>query len=203
MTRTIAIVALTILFAATAFAADGKLSYGVKLGLNMANQKIDPTPSGVTVKGRTGFGVGAIINYSMNEKMAIRTDILYLQKGSKMEATGYSGESNFTYLAIEPFWTYKFSEWSCKLNSKMASAFFQVGPEIGLCLSAKDKDDKDITGKKSTEIGLNVGVGINMPMGKGYLSPELRYNMGLTSAAENGGTKATNNGIGIMFGYMF
>jgi hypothetical protein len=202
MFRTIAIVALSILIASMAFAG-GKVTYGAKLGLNMANQTFDPKPAGVDIKGRTGFGVGGFVICPWKENMAFRTDVLYIMKGSKMEATGYSGENKFSYLEIDPYLTYKFAEWSCKLNSGKANSFFEVGPEIGLCLSAKDKDGKDITGKKSTEIGLNLGFGVNIPMGKSYLTPELRYNMGLTSAVENGGAKAKNNGIGILFGYSF
>ncbi len=197
------IVVLAVLLVASLSMAGG-WSYGIKAGLNMASLKLDPSPSGVTVKSRTGVGIGGVFNYNIDNKMDIRTDVLYLMKGAKTEWTGGSGEVKLDYLAIQPTFSYKFAEWNCKLNtSKMGSAFFEVGPEIAMKISAKDKDGNKIEDVKGTDFGLNLGFGINMPLSKGTLVPELRYSMGLAKVLDTGGQSWKTSGIGIMVGYMF
>ena len=144
--------------------------------------------------------------------MDIRTDVLYLQKGAKIEYTGGSTKMNLSYIAIQPTFTYKFANWDCKINpGHAASAFVGIGPDISLLASSKQDpapaSGSKVQGAKSSDIGLNIGVGVNIPVGNGHLSPELRYNLGLTKAVENtshGTTSSSkNNGIQIMFGYMF
>ncbi len=207
MLRKVTIVTIALLMVSSmAFA--GGWSYGAKLGLNIASMTYDPTlPSAVTVKSRTGFGIGGIVNYNLNDKMDIRTDVLYLQKGDKLDYPGGSGETKLDYIAIDPTFSYKFANWDCKINpGHAASAFFEIGPEIAIKMSAKDQDGKKIDDAKSSDIGLNIGVGVNIPVGMSHLTPEIRYNMGLTKAYDKStGTaqSAKNNGIQILFGYMF
>lgn len=207
MFRTVAFVIVAIL-AFGSLAVAGELSYGAKLGLNMASQTIDPKPSGL--KGRTGFGLGAVINYKLDDKMAITTDVLYLQKGSKYDAGTTTGEIKLDYLSIDPMFTYKFAKWDCKINpGHDANAFFAVGPELAMKISAKDQDGTKISDAKSMDFGLNIGAGVSIPMGKGHLVPELRYSMGMAKAIDAAATttspaySAKNGGIQILFGYMF
>ena len=196
-------IAMLVLSGAALANGDSKWSYGVKLGVNMANMTLDPSPSGLDMKMRTGLGIGGIVNYNLNEKMNVRTDVLYLSKGAKMEATGFSGENKISVLAINPMYTYQFATWACKLaHGKQAGAFAEVGPELALKLSAKDQDDKTLD-YSGTEVALNLGVGINIPVGAKMLSPELRYSMGLTNVSTKSGQTAKTSGIQIMFGYMF
>ncbi|MCX7834700.1 MAG: PorT family protein [bacterium] len=184
------------------YAAD--LRYGVKLGVNLANVSVDPAPSGIDYKTRTGFGFGGIVNYSINEKMDVRTEILYLMKGTKVEAGSVSNEWKVDNLVVAPFYTYTLAQWDCKINpGHDAKFFFQAGPEIGIKMQAKDKNGNNLTNWNSSEVALNIGAGLAIPVGPGHLIPDVRYSMGLTNLTTTSGLTVKSSGIQVMFGYLF
>lgn len=188
----------------SSFAVAADFSYGLKAGLNMASVSVDPSTPGVDYKSRMGFGFGGIVKYGLGEKMAIRTDVLYLMKGAKEERTGGDTEWKVDNLVIAPFFTYDLAKWDCKVSPGNDAAFFaQIGPEIGFNMTAEDKDGNELKDWESTEFALNIGAGLKIPMGGGALVPDLRYSMGLTNLTSTSGVTFKSSGIQIMFGYMF
>lgn len=202
--KNIAFVLLIVAFLLSNLTYAADLRYGAKLGVNLANVSVDPKPAGISYKTRTGFGFGGIVNYGLNDKMNVRTEILYLMKGAKAEFTGGDDEWKVANLVVAPFYTYTLAKWDCKINpGNDASFFFQAGPEIGIKMEAKDKNGNNLNNWNSSEVALNIGAGLTVPIGGGHLIPDLRYSMGLTNLSTASGLTVKSSGIQLMFGYLF
>ncbi len=168
-------------------AQEEKIRFGAKFGLNVSNQLGDQVAL-IDYKSRTDFHVGALVEIPLSSKFAFAPELVYSSQGSKTEADimfpGFSigGESTVTLNYI-----------NLPLMAKyyVAEGFsFQVGPQIGFLLSAKEKGsinengvisqiDVDTTDLyKDIDLGINFGLGYQLEMG---IFLDARYNVGLTN----------------------
>lgn len=171
--------------------------FGLKGGLNIANQKFEAQGNSMTANSIVGFQVGGFAEIKVAEKFAIQPEVLFSTEGSKLKAEGLELTFDLSYINIPVMAKFypadKFS--------------IQAGPQLGLLVSAKGKlndgskgDIKD--GYKSINFGLNLGAGYEFT--DNFLV-DLRYNFGLSDIAENNeeGGKITGSVFSIAFGYKF
>ncbi|GEC71849.1 Outer membrane protein beta-barrel domain-containing protein [Flavobacterium flevense] len=171
--------------------------FGLKAGLNIANQKFEAQGSSVTANSILGIQFGGFAEINVSEKFAIQPEVLFSTEGSKLKAEGTNVTFNLAYINIPVMAKFypveKFS--------------LQAGPQLGMLVSAKGEvnggNKEDIKeGYKSINFGLNLGAGYEFT---DNLLVDLRYNFGLSDIAENNeeGLKMTGSVFSIALGYKF
>jgi hypothetical protein len=174
--------------------SDNGFRFGVKAGVNFS----DITGKDVSsYNGRTSFHAGVVSEVMISDKFAFQPELLYSSQGSDYDDEGYSGTVTLDYLNIPLMAKYYVSgEFS-----------LEAGPQIGFLMSAKDdygsgEDDiKDYL--KSTDFGLNFGVGYKLESGLNFGA---RYNLGLSDLNDSDfdqGSSVKNSVIQVSIGYMF
>ena len=218
--------------------ASAQLTIGGKAGLNYSSYgtKVDPEPE-EKLEAATGIGfhVGAYMEFMFSDKIGIRPELLYSARKTSDTETGTStfdlfGTTTTIKTESDNKSTFSYLEVPILLNYKVNDNFsFQVGPGLGLLMSAKNKFDATTTtttttGGSSTTTtteesgdsdskeglrGLELGAvaGINYELESG-LSFGLRYWRGLSTLNEEtdfgGGTVKTNaNVFQLSLGYAF
>jgi hypothetical protein len=172
---------VVLLISASAFA---QLSGGVKGGLNLANWGGDAEGTDM----RPAFHVGGYVNFALSDAISLQPELLYNSVGFK------EGDGSLVadYISIPVMLLYNVNE---NFN-------IQAGPQLGLLMSAKAKEDGNSVDFKDfftgTDFGVNVGVGANF----GKLNAAARYCIGLANIIEDSGDqKVTNNVIQLSLGY--
>jgi opacity protein-like surface antigen len=185
------------------------LRLGVKAGANIAKVSVSNGPANYSYKDLTGFAAGVQADVALIPTMSIRTDVLYVQKGSKFTTpTTSDGKLKLDEFVIAPFWVLRFP-------LPKIIPFFQIGPEVGLNTLAKSEagGTSALVGPnyKKSDFSLNIGAGIILPFMSNDLTLDARYNLGLAdlnkgSVNTSNGTitpKTKTNGIQIFLGYNF
>lgn len=171
--------------------------FGVKAGLNIANQKFEVQGNSMTANSIVGFQVGGFAEIKVAEKFAIQPEVLFSTEGSKLKAEGLEFTFDLSYINIPVMAKFYPAE---KFS-------IQAGPQLGLLVSAKGKlndgskgDIKDAY--KSINFGANLGAGYEFT--DNFLV-DVRYNFGLSDIAENNEDdgKITGSVFSIAFGYKF
>ena len=171
-------------------------SFGLKAGLNMANLTSEPEGHSYDIK--TGVAMGGFLTYPLSDDIALQPELLYTQKGNEIESLDYSsggGDYATTVIKLDYIEIPILAKYSIS-PGESACPFVFVGPSIGILMGAKvDSEDlKDFC--KSTDIGLVLGGGVELESG---VSIDLRYDMGMTKAFDEGNSK--NTVISLMVGY--
>ncbi len=207
------------------FTAMAQLTYGPKLGLNLANVSGDDVEDS---KMLIGFNAGLMLNYGITDMFSAQAEVLYDVKGAKFEGVNEDGEEEdmpftLSYISIPLLAKATFGASDTKF-------YGEVGPTIGLLMGVKmdgESEAKVMTGidpvtfqpiyedvkykdyYKGTDIGIAIGAGTVLPAGGMKLLLGARYNMGLGTIAEEpeGGGDAGDikNGVisinaGLLFG---
>ncbi len=137
------------LFVVSAFSLTSSAQLNLKAGLTLANQVLDFGGISLAQNLKTGFLIGVNYEVPLAESTDLRPGIQFTLKGTNFEFGGMTvASNNFNYIEVPVDIVY---------NS--GSLSFHGGPYLGLLMSAKadGRDVKDDT--KSTEIGLNLGLG--------------------------------------------
>lgn len=167
------------------------VKFGVKGGLNLSSLTGDIEDA----KSLIGFHIGGFAEIKLTDKFAIQPELLYSTQGSKMKETVFTESFEYNnkldYLNIPVMAKYYVTE-----------AFnVEVGPQIGILLSAKvdGEDYKDEV--KSVDFGLGFGAGYNFTEN---LSLGLRYNLGLSNTIkEDSDYKVKNSVLALSLAYKF
>ena len=129
--------------------SDQGFSFGVKAGVNLASvSNLDEEP-GEDISGRTSFHIGALGEYSFNEKFSVQGELLYSELGAEYE---WAYSDDYPYANDYPVRVggdYSYSgEGTVKLSyisvPLLAKYYFipglsvEAGPQFSLLLSAKD-----------------------------------------------------------------
>ncbi|MBL7852879.1 MAG: PorT family protein [Cyclobacteriaceae bacterium] len=157
---------LSFVFVVVASAAFAQVSGGIRLGMNLANQKAEAL--GVSVSGDSKVGLlgGLYLTANLSDKFAVQPELLYSSMGSK------SGDISdaFGYLHIPILLRYNINE-----NFNL-----HAGPQIGLLLSA-ESDGQDIKDQfKGTDFGASLGAGVDF----GKFNGGLRYYLGFSNISD-------------------
>lgn len=184
------------------FANAQKAQFGLKGGLNIANQNFsgEGAPSTSSL---TGVNVGCFVDIKVSEKFSVQPELLYSTQGVSLNwltdgATINSFKLNYINVPIiaKYYAAKKFS--------------LEAGPQIGFLTKSTvngtssgvtvDVDAKQFF--KSIDFGLNFGMSYDFTK---KLSASLRYNIGLSNVGSDtftaDGDKITNSVFSINLGY--
>lgn len=201
---TLAIVALAALvaFSSPLFAQDGKMMFGVKGGLNLANLSGDDVED---TSMKIGMAGGVFMCYKLTDIFAIQPELLFSMKGAEFTEDDVDGSYKVNYFEIPLLFKVNLpTEGKIKPN-------LYAGPALGILMSADvevgdySADMKDFT--KSTDIGIIAGAGLGYQMEKGMLCAEVRYEVGMGTidepAEDVDEADVKNSVVSILVGYGF
>ncbi len=181
------------------------MQFGVKGGLNFANFSWDIPEGSFETVSAIKFGVGGIMLYSLSELLDVQIELMYLQKGAKLdeiEGMKLDRDWKYAYLSVPVLGRYNF-------GSGDASTYIVAGPEFGFLLSAKSEisgaveDIKDMI--KSIDFGISLGAGVSTNMGSTPVFGEIRYSLGLSNLNDDPDDdfSVKSRGIHLFIGMMF
>lgn len=158
---------------------------GVLGGVNFSRIASDELEqSGTDFSNRTAFGAGAVFDWRFAENFSLRSEPMYLQKGSKLQnnaAANTEGTLKTAYFSVPVFLKYN-------IESRAVRPYLMAGPSVDFLLTAKQKfgnNEEDVKDDfKDVEFALNFGGGLNIPAGNSSLFVEARYDFGLNDINE-------------------
>lgn len=169
------------LVAATSDVFAGDTSFGVRLGVSLANltgSDLDLS-DGETKKMRAGIASGAYVAIKAGDSIVIQPELLYIQKGTKLTFDGGSFAINLDYVEIPILLKYIIG------GSGSVTPSLFIGPSIGFLMTATVKDgesnESDIKeSQSSSDFGLVFGGGLDFEAGSLDVGFDVRYGLGLT-----------------------
>ena len=166
--------------AACAFAQG--ISFGVKAGANLANQKFTSSGISLDTKAKPGIHGGAYLIAMINEKFGVQPELLFSMQGSKWDFSGNDSKFKFNYIAVPVLLRYNITD----------IISIHAGPQFGFLMSAEAEDESGDTEDIKDDLkGLDVagatGVEVDLPSGLGFGA---RYVLGFTNVADADGADA-------------
>ncbi|MCK6561609.1 outer membrane beta-barrel protein [bacterium] len=201
MKKTMVLLALPVALAVSQ-PAQSQTRVGGLFGVNFAGQSIAATYDASELSSRTVFGLGAVVDVPLREKMTLHLEPMYLQKGAKAEHDDYETRTEMTYLEIPVLAKYT-------LGNSLYQPYVMAGPSLGFRLGAnyvrdwqEGEDDKTDIKDRTTgmDFGLALGGGVSYPLGDKSLFAEARYSMGLKDIDTSERSSLKNKGLQFMVG---
>ena len=167
-------------------AQNSNITFGLKAGANFSSWSGDDSGD---AEMKTGFHAGATVNIPFGGTWAVNPEIYFSAEGAKFEG----GKLNSNYIRIPVLFQY----------ANPSGFYAETGPSLGLLMTAEAKEDgvEDVDMKdffKKTDFSWAVGLGYRMKNGFGFGA---RYNLGLSSIADEGDAdvKNTNIQVGVFY----
>lgn len=170
--------------------------FGVKAGINLANVTGSDVKNN---KNLVGAAVGVMADFSLSDLISLHPELLYSQKGVKLENGSATAQSRFSYLDVPLL-----------LRVKADGLFFEAGPQVGFLIAEKDEvnipglgssTSTSTNGTRKVDVGYIAGVGYQLPQG---LELGVRYNGGISDLSDpSSGSKTRNSVFQLQVGYLF
>lgn len=180
----------------TVLTSQAQVRFGAKIGANIANMSISQGGLNVTPSSIFGFHIGGLLEYDVNDKVAIQPNLLYSQKGYSSTISGISAGLKLNYLELPINVLYR-------ANEKL---FLGGGPSFAYALSGKEKITMNGTSiEADAEFGNNDGynrfdAGLNLIVGY-EVAPSYvisaNYTFGLTSTFYDTSFSGQNTVLGL------
>jgi len=178
----------------TAANAQGQLQFGVKGGLNLSTITVSNGFNGYSYSTLPNFNAGVFLRVPVVRFFSVQPELYYSGQGFKADdGSGGTYSEHVNYLNIPVL---------AKFTTR-SGFFLETGPQLGLKLSAKDKENglsQDVSSAyNSADFSWVFGAGFKIPMAP--VAIDLRYNTGITNVANdsyygNGyGQYAVRNGV--------
>lgn len=178
-----------VLFMATSATIQAQLlKFGVKAGVNFANQTGDASISGIDYSkdGITSYHAGVVAEIKLLEKFAIQPELLYSTQGATYKNAFAEIKNELGYLSIpvmaKIYLTKSFS--------------VEAGPQASFLVS--EKNDFNVKNAETFDFGLNVGLGLKITES---IFVQGRYGFGLTEASKSADVK--NSVFQLSAGFLF
>jgi hypothetical protein len=149
-------------------AANAQITYGVKAGLNIANQKLDASGMSVTPDARMSFHIGGFAEYELTDAISLQPALLISGKGCKASYGGDDYTTSLTYVEIPIQGIYKW-------DLSVLKIFVAAGPYFGVGVAGKAKAGSesetikwgtaDDSNFKRLDVGLAWGAGVELESG--------------------------------------
>ena len=190
-----------------------QVKFGATLGGARSNVSIDPD-EGESFDAKTGFTLGAVLEYPVNDNLNIRSGASFTQKGAQLSAeesgAKFEISLNLSYLTVPLLAQYKF-------NTTATTPYVLGGLDIGILMSAESEFTVSGTGFidgtttedvkdefSTTDIAFNVGAGYMMEMGNARVYGEILYSLGLLDIdSVDDDVAVKTKGIIVAVGYIF
>ncbi|WP_025743828.1 porin family protein [Aquimarina pacifica] len=150
------------------------IKFGFKGGVNLATINGDDISD--QVDGRTGYHIGAVVQLSLAETIALQPELLYSAQGIE--------DTDIDYLNLPVLFKLKFA--------KILSV--EAGPQFGFVVN----DNFEVGEPESFDLSGAVGAGVEF----GPFFGQLRYNFGFTDVVEDVDGKNSNFQISVGY-YIF
>ncbi|MFN5171319.1 MAG: porin family protein [Cyclobacteriaceae bacterium] len=177
-----------VLFSASAFA---QLSGGIRLGMNLANQKV--SIDGESESGDMKIGVlgGLYLDAKLSERIGLQPELVFSSMGSRDQ--DFDVDLPFNYISVPVMLKYYASE---NIN-------IQAGPQLGFLMSAKIDDGTNSLDIKDEFKGMDFGLAFGLGGDFGKFNAGARYYLGLSKNLEDtsGDASWKNNAIQLFIGY--
>jgi hypothetical protein len=171
-----------ILFAGISFAtarAQGQFQFGVKGGLNVSNVTVSNGFNGYSYSSLANFNAGVFFKIPVAVRgLSIQPEVYYSGQGFRSNdgSTGeYSEHVNYLNIPVLAKYTWP------------GGFFLETGPQLGLKLNAKDKENGVSTDISSAYNGADfswvVGIGFKIPQTP--VGFDFRYNTGILNVAND------------------
>lgn len=211
--------------------SNAQIRWGVKAGGNLSSLTIkagDESMKGG--KSIFGFHLGGVMEYSINESMAIQPELQFIQNGGKFETSDISdfediiGEELPEGFAGKITQTIRVSQIQLPINFKYTfdlgehKLFALVGPYLGYGISGKHKakvtasfegesaseesESIDIYKDLAKRFDLGLGLGIGMAFNNKY-TVSIGYQLGLANLGKQDKTTIKSNNLMFSVGYFF
>ncbi len=197
--------------------AEVSVSAGARAGFNFAHLRKYTAPDMYKKKEVFGSDLAAILQIDFNKYISLQTEVEFSQKGQRWIRSQDSAKYNnklvinyiqFPILAVGRFGTDK------------VKGIVQLGPYVsywtgGFTQSSVsvDKQSKNAettrydfsTIDMRVDVGLIVGAGTDIKVGKGWIEIAARYNAGFLSVTKknSGLPKLYNSNFGLSVGYLY
>lgn len=168
---------------------DGKLQFGIKAGVNIAQMHSKDADGSSNSKSIVGPNAGIFARFGLSKSFGIQPELTYSQLGGKQSSeegsAKYTDKITLNYLTLPVLAKYT-----------IATSGFSVyaGPQVGFFLSGKDKETISGTGtpldgstetkpKAKTDFAGVFGLEYEIPATK--LNVSARYQLGLANVAKD------------------
>jgi hypothetical protein len=199
---------LTTLFALLILVSNAQVKFGIKEGVNFSTQsELGLLWDNNDIK--TGFTLGAVIDYRFHETLSVQTELNYKREGVAYEQDEITGKTkinqNYDYYNIPVLVKGRFSE-QLGLSDKWMVSFFG-GPYYSYLRKAEAEIEtlgittvSDIENESNdSDWGMVLGGEVARVFEKGELFLDVRYEMGLSDVTKNDDIKNKVIGLGIGF----
>ena len=182
------IILAALLFVAASTTTQAQLvKFGVKAGVNFANQTGDATDApGIDKEGITSYHAGLVAEIKLLDRFAIQPELLYSTQGASYKEAGQEFKNELGYLTIPVMAKFYLTD----------SFSLEVGPQASFLLS--EKDNFDIYDNETFEFGVNAGLGFKLTEN---FFIQGRYGLGLTDVSKDADVKNTT--VQLSVGFLF
>jgi opacity protein-like surface antigen len=203
MTRSLVLVVVALCLVGVPAFAQSSINIGAQGGVNFGNADITPDLSTTT---RTGFMVGAVVEFEITEMFSIQPEVLYVQKGAKFEM-------NVSSMDVKATFKFDYIEIPVLFKATFGSSGFRpfvfAGPNVGFNMVSELEGE--IMGQTATQdmsedtesidFALDFGGGGEFALNESTtLFGSVRYSLGLTDIIKAEDATAKSNGIQVMVG---
>jgi len=171
----------------TSFSQKNHVNFGIKAGANFTTFSSDDNSN---YDYKTGVNLGGLLHAHITKRFAFQPELLYSVEGAKLNLPGTTDNlrANLNYVRLPLLIQYMTG----------SGLRFQLGPQLGILASAKQKNGSTTTdvknSYKTTEAGLVGGVGFVFKNGLGI---DARYNYGLSKINAGAGPDVNNRGFAV------
>lgn len=184
---------LSFVFVVVASAAFAQVSGGIRLGMNLANQKQEFDGESLNGSSKVGVLGGLYLVANVTEKFAIQPELVFSALGST-DPDFDEIKYNFNYISLPVMLRYNISE-----NFNL-----QAGPQLGFLMSAKATDGDDSVDLKDEMKGIDFGAAFGAGVDFGKFNAGARYYLGFSNIADVADQEdfsIKNSGFQIFVGY--
>lgn len=179
----------------------GQSGFGVRAGLNVANQSIELGGISIKPDNKIGFDVAILYNAAFDGGFAIQPEVHWAQAGFKAEIANLgTGEASLNYIQVPVLFKYDL----LSNNDNLAISPF-VGPYVSVGVSGTQGDiDIEFDGDyKRLDYGVVFGAMFQFNPGFFF---DVRYNLGLADISDAQSVSditLKNEILGIGVGFIF
>ena len=178
-----------VLFIAASTASQAQLvKFGIKAGVNFANQTGDASFEGIELdkEGITSYHAGLVAEIKLLDRFAVQPELLYSTQGATYKNAVEEFKNELGYLSIPVMAKFYLTD----------SFSLEVGPQASFLLS--EKNDFDVENGETFEFAVNAGLGFKITEN---IFIQGRYSLGLTEASKDADVK--NSTVQLSAGFLF
>ncbi len=180
------ILAAIMLFSITTAIQAQSIRFGIKGGVNFANQNGDEVPNFTEKEAITNYHAGLVAEVKLIDRFAIQPELLYSTQGATYKNAVEEFKNELGYLSIPVLAKIYLSK----------SLSLELGPQASFLLS--ERKNVDFEDSNTFEFAAVGGLGLNITKS---LFIQARYGLGLTEASKNADIK--NSTFQVSAGIMF